>query len=221
MAKFCGNCGARLDESTGLCPNCAKSSCSSGEEGIHSNHSGEHRDFANNPSGLNPVPSQAKTKKHIALKLTLTVLAIILVLAAAFGILYHRGALDLPFPSTLRNGTQVPAAQQEEKSIREICISYAEDYEVLTENQDGTKEIKVSAPDFAGITEVLCEEKQVKQINADVLQNAIQEYPELKKDYVFTAPSGKDQIIEAFLDRVAYELMLSAMEQVEIHQEGV
>ena len=22
MAKFCGKCGARLDETTGLCPNC-------------------------------------------------------------------------------------------------------------------------------------------------------------------------------------------------------
>ena len=25
MAKFCGKCGAKLDETTGLCPNCSQS----------------------------------------------------------------------------------------------------------------------------------------------------------------------------------------------------
>lgn len=93
MAKFCGKCGARLDEKTGLCPNC------------------DVEQIKNNTilpqKGQNPQPVSApnnrkkKPKKSGQLLKILLCLAVILLLCiGVLGLADYLGWLELPFYGT-------------------------------------------------------------------------------------------------------------------------
>ena len=56
MAKFCGKCGARLDEATGLCPNC---------DADKLNEAAGQEEKAHVEASDTPAPMPAQSKKEL------------------------------------------------------------------------------------------------------------------------------------------------------------
>lgn len=77
MAKFCGKCGCRLDESTGLCPNC-------------------DADKLNHFKNKRADRSFGKKVKMFLLKLIFAVVLLAVLFVAAIGVLVHFGVVDIP-----------------------------------------------------------------------------------------------------------------------------
>lgn len=77
MAKFCGKCGSRLDESTGLCPNC---------------DADQLNQFNNKKSNR----SFGKKVKMFLLKLIFAVVLLAVLFVLAIGVLVHYGVVDIP-----------------------------------------------------------------------------------------------------------------------------
>lgn len=82
MAKFCKYCGSLLDEASGKCPNCDKAEITNINDEIQ--------------ASTNNVSRQKKQKKvkHLLVKITATVLALILIVSGTVGFLVYQGFFD-------------------------------------------------------------------------------------------------------------------------------
>lgn len=104
MPKFCGKCGNLLLEN-GSCPNCDKPAqvsspiVPSSQQPINPSVEAQPTDsfFVNydlNSSDIKPV---TKKKKHIGIKITAIVLAVIILISGVFGTLVYFDILNVPF----------------------------------------------------------------------------------------------------------------------------
>ena len=95
MQKFCRKCGQKLDEKTGLCPNCDKSKS---KQEVHAAKK-EHKKAVKKEKWQMLSPKQ-KIKK-LCLRLLLVVLVFMLAAGSVTGILIHLKLIDIPVVSTV------------------------------------------------------------------------------------------------------------------------
>ena len=91
MAKFCGKCGSKLDEHTGVCPFCDKKNNKETYENTQKNHISADMETESKYAGQKIVPSQ---KKKSILKTSVVVAAVILIAVAVVGILRYLGVIQ-------------------------------------------------------------------------------------------------------------------------------
>ena len=101
MAKFCGKCGAKLDEVTGLCPNCDADKM---QKDSKKKSKSERR--AQKKAAKKEKRARWSTGKKIRrffLKLILMVLLLAIVAVGVTGVLTYWGLVDIPIVSETIN----------------------------------------------------------------------------------------------------------------------
>lgn len=95
MAKFCGKCGTRPDEATGLCPKCDAAR-------IPAQKNSALQRNVQNPPPVSTPHNQRKPpqKKHWLLKILLWLAVFLLLCAGALDATAYFGWLELPFRGT-------------------------------------------------------------------------------------------------------------------------
>lgn len=129
MAKFCGKCGARLDEATGLCPNCAPAQTTQEEPKKEELKKEEPKkvEFQKEKPKKEKKNRKPLSKKA---KLLLIIGAAVIVLALAVGVLFllrDDGGYEVP-------RVDADAYYQENATVIEK-IPAKESKDVLTESQ--------------------------------------------------------------------------------------
>lgn len=238
MAKFCGKCGAKLDETTGLCPNCDAEKIKEQETRV----SGESKDLSRiqNQEDTHPILNEKEQKKEakkadkkakkaqkkaakkekraqwstgkrirrFLLKFALIVLLFLILATGIIGALAYLGFIQSPTAT----GVIESLGLNGESDIARFFEDFTNEYQLISENEDGSYTLKVEAPDFANILKQEIEVNPTLTINLDNINLLINKYPDLKKTYEFTAASNaQEDIQKAFLQQISYELMVAAI----------
>lgn len=87
MAKFCGKCGTRLDEITGLCPRC------DGQASVPSAH--ELSDYETKQA-VEPNKKKQHGKGHYFLKFIAAILVLAVLVSGTIGLLAYFGVVEIP-----------------------------------------------------------------------------------------------------------------------------
>lgn len=96
---------------------------------------------------------------------------------------------------------------------------YVSDYTVVQENDDGTVEISVIAPDYKAIMEKASENNNEHEISMENINNLVNEYPDYKKEYIFTVKDlSNESIEEALNDKIVEDLIKSAIKNTEYEE---
>lgn len=234
MAKFCGKCGAKLDETTGLCPKCGADKLK-----IQDNKSGSD-DLPKSQQEIAPVLEKSLNKKEIRklrktekrdakkskkkekcaqwstgkkirrffLKLALIILFLFIVVTGIVCGLSYFGFIQSPAIINVVEKLGI----EHESNMAKLFEDFANEYQVISENEDGTYTIEIIAPDFASILQKEIESNPTLTLNAETIKGLIERYPDLKKSYEFTVASKKKTDVQmAFLQQVSYDLMGSAI----------
>lgn len=118
MAKFCGKCGAKLDEQTGKCPNCDKVTISENHQidnGIDEDNQSSAKinpnDKENKALSKREVKAakkaekkaakKTKRKKHIFLRIVAVLLCLAILTSGVAGVLVYFDIVDIPFITIL------------------------------------------------------------------------------------------------------------------------
>ena len=230
MAKFCGKCGAKLDDTTGLCPNCdadklkeqsdkseavdvAKSTQETvpASEKPLSRKEAKKKRKADKKAKKKEERAQWSTGKKVRrffLQLALIILFLFMVATGiVFGLSYF-GFIQSPAIINIMERLEIEYGSNTEKLFED----FANEYRVLSENEDGTYTIEIIAPDFASIFQKEVESNPTLTLNLETIRGMIERYPDLKKIYEFTVASKKKTDVQmAFLQQVSYNLMVSAI----------
>ena len=117
-------------------------------------------------------------------------------------------------------GLSACSSEKEENSnddVKNFCKQYASDYTFI-ESKDETCVVSVEAPDFEKIVKILLEDGE-QELNADLLQEVIENNPDCTKEYIVNVENEDTLVIEeAFLEQVSYELMVAAIQNVEYEE---
>lgn len=110
---------------------------------------------------------------------------------------------------------------EESDKSNNLILKYASDYSIKHENEDGTIEIGVIAPDFETIINNAIKNNQEDEMNIENVYDLINEYPDYKKEYVIIVNDLSDkEAIEAILnDKIAEELIKSAITNIVYEEE--
>ena len=167
MAKFCGKCGAKLDETTGLCPNCdadkmqkdsAQSQLSKVPDQVQADTRASEKPLSRKESKkqskLERKAQKKATKKkkranwstgkkvrRFFLKLILTVILLVVLTAGVMGALVYFGVVDIPFLSDFNQNSLL-------ELVNERNIIVEEENIVMTSDEEGTATIVVTLPDY-------------------------------------------------------------------------
>lgn len=100
-------------------------------------------------------------------------------------------------------------------------MQYTSDYSIKHDNEDGTIEIGIIAPDFEKIINNAIKNNQEDEMNIENVNDLINEYPDYKKEYVIIVSDLSDKKeIEAILnDKIAEELIKSAITNIVYEEE--
>ena len=91
---------------------------------------------------------------------------------------------------------------------------YVKDYKIEEQLDDGSAIIKLKAPDFCGIIIRMSDDIDYQDISLKDLANAVNNNPELVKDYIISVEKINEESIEkAFLSQISYELIIHAIEE--------
>ncbi len=96
MAKFCGKCGSRLDEQSGLCPKCSVENNTVEQQSEHSYVKLKENDL-NVVSKNNSNDKLKQKKKRVILKILLIIVAIVLISISILFVLGYYGYINIPF----------------------------------------------------------------------------------------------------------------------------
>lgn len=163
MAKFCGKCGAKLDDTTGLCPNCdadklkeqsdksepvnvAKSTqetTPTSEKPLSKKEAKKKRkaDKKNKKKEKRAQWSAGKKVRRFFLKLILTVILLVVLTAGVMGALVYFGVVDIPFLSDFNQNSLLELVNEKNIIVEEENI-------VMTNDEEGTATIVVTLPDY-------------------------------------------------------------------------
>lgn len=139
MAKFCGKCGAKLDEVTGLCPNCDADKM---QKDSKKKSKSERR--AQKKAAKKEKRARWSTGKKIRrffLKLILTSILLTVFTAGVAGTLVFFGVVEIPFLSDFNQNSFI-------ELINERNIIVEEENIVMTSDKEGTATIVVTLPDY-------------------------------------------------------------------------
>lgn len=111
--------------------------------------------------------------------------------------------------------------EEENDNSNNLILQYTSDYSIKHENEDGTMEIGVIAPDFETIINNVVKNKQENEITIENINNLINKYPDCKKEYVLIVSdlSNKEEIEAVLNDKIAEELIKSAITNIVYEEE--
>lgn len=156
MAKFCGKCGAKLNESTGLCPNCdagkIKQHYDKKTDGKAPIRKEENIDTRAKKRALKARKKAAKKAKRanwstgkkirrFFLKLILTVLLLVVLATGITGTLVYFDVVNIPFLSGFNQNSLLELVNEKRIIIEEKNI-------MMTSETEGTATIVVTLPDY-------------------------------------------------------------------------
>lgn len=237
MAKFCGKCGAKLDETTGLCPNCdaekikeqEKTAASASdklgsirnqEDMCSTDEKTQKKEAKKADKKAKKVQKKAAKKekreqwstgkkiRRFFLKFAIIVLLFLILATVIVGSLTYLGLIQSPSVAGVIENLGLDG----ESDIARLFEGFTNEYQVISENEDGTYTIRIEAPDFAKILKQEIEVNPTLTINLESINLLINKYPDLKKTYEITAASNtQDDIQKAFLQQISYDLMVAAI----------
>ena len=234
MAKFCGKCGAKLDEATGLCPNCdadkkikevsAQDQPSEPLRPVQDDNK-VPEDSLNIKGSKNATKKRKKAKRTARQKLrsffikaVAFLLLLLLLLIGGIGGLSYYGVIQAPTITTFMEKLGL----NHESDIVNLCKKFCKDYDMLSDNNDGTYIVEIVAPDFASILMQEMQNNHEETLDAETLNTWINQHPDLKKVYEVTAKSENlDDIQQAFFQQISYDLMVSAIMETYIVESQV
>lgn len=104
-------------------------------------------------------------------------------------------------------------------SIKNLCSEYSSEYSVIEEKSDGSYLVSVTAPDFSKISRLITDSNNDSNVDATELEKIIKQYPENIKEYEFLVEDCETETVEkAFFDKVSYELVASAITNIEFEE---
>ena len=156
MANYCGKCGSRLDEVTGLCPNCdaakIKQHYDKTTEDKTSVRQEENIDKRAKKKALKARKKAAKKEKRanwstgkkvrrFFLKLISIFILLVVLTAGIVGALVYFGVVDIPFLSDFNKNSLLELVNERNIIVEEKNI-------VMTSEKEGTATIVVILPDY-------------------------------------------------------------------------
>lgn len=135
MQKFCKKCGKKLDEKTGLCPNCDKSMSWKEKRMVKKGYK-----KATKTEKWAKLTLGQKIRKA-CLKFFLYVMLLLFLAGCVMGVLSFLGVCDIPFLSNYRNDKLL-------EFINEKSIVIEETNVVMNNNTEGTATIIVQMPNY-------------------------------------------------------------------------
>lgn len=115
----------------------------------------------------------------------------------------------------------IGCSKKNNDNSNDFLTKYTDKYKIKQENEDGTIEIGVIAPDFETIINNAVKNKQDNEINIENINNLINKYPDYEKEYVIIISdlSDKEEIKAVFNDKIAEELIKSAIINIVYEEE--
>lgn len=155
MAKFCGKCGAKLDEATGLCPNCDAEKIKEStvqEEKIEVQKQKRETVRAFNEKNAKEKRKAEKKKKwaklttgqkirKFFLKLALWLILLFVIAGGIIGGLSYMEMLDIPLLSNFNKDTILETLNERAVVVEKTDI-------VMVTGNEGTAKIVVQLPDY-------------------------------------------------------------------------
>jgi len=156
MANFCGKCGSKLDEATGLCPNCDATKIKHHYDKTAEDKSPVRRekniDKRAKKKALKARKKAAKKEKRanwstgkkvrrFFLKLVLTVILLVVLATGITGALAYFNVVNIPFLSGFNQNSLLELVNERRIIIEEKNI-------VMTSEAEGTATIVVTLPDY-------------------------------------------------------------------------
>ena len=156
MANYCGKCGSKLDEATGLCPNCdaakIKQHYNRTAEAETPVHKEENIDKRAEKKALKARKKAAKKKKRanwstgkkvrrFFLKLIATVILLAVLAAGVTGAIVYFDVVNIPFLSDFNQNRLLEPINQRNIIVEEKSIDMASDTE-------GTATLVVTIPNY-------------------------------------------------------------------------
>lgn len=136
MAKFCGKCGAKLDETTGRCPKC----CAGNAENLK-NRKADKRQKEVPQESERAEWSAGKKIRRFCLKLLFGTALILLLTGGAIVGLFHFNVLDISAVSNFNKEQLLPFVNERAIEVKETNI-------VMDTDTEGTAEIIVQMPNY-------------------------------------------------------------------------
>lgn len=105
------------------------------------------------------------------------------------------------------------------ETFDDLLNSYVSNYKMLEENDDGTTTIEITAPDFEEIIKILSKTDNIENVDSELLLKTIKDHPDCQKNYkIFVEKNNIQEIEKKFLQQVSYELIVSAMERIDLNK---
>lgn len=124
MAKFCGRCGTRLDEQTGLCPNCDTSF----QSGAADKKQRKEEKKISKKAGRPDMPFGKRVKRFFK-RIFIEMLILTILAAGGMGVLVYYDILDFPAIEKLLYLTGLKERDPDDSRQDEKALDY-EDYKV-------------------------------------------------------------------------------------------
>lgn len=156
MADYCGKCGSRLDEATGLCPNCdaakikqhydktARDKTLIRKEGNIDKRAKKKALKAQKKATKKQKRASWSTGKKVRrlfLKLILSIILLVILTVGVTGALVYFGVVDIPLLSDFNQNSLL-------ELVNERNIIVEEENVVMTSDKEGTATIVVTLPDY-------------------------------------------------------------------------
>lgn len=102
------------------------------------------------------------------------------------------------------------------QQVQEEVKAYAKEYEIIETKEDGTYVVKVESPDFQAVVMNIEENASDEALPAVMLTEAIKEQQDAMVTYELAVTATDEESIEtAYLNKVADEIMIGALKQME------
>lgn len=204
MDKFCVKCGAELDETTGLCPNC------NAEKNMRSitNCETEQKEKKEKKKEKRAQWSIAKRIRRLMIKIMLSILFLFVATIGVTGVLVCQGIIDIPFLD--ENGQDNLLKIMNEKNI-----SVQEKEIVMIDDMHGTASLIVELPNYEVLFKKAKREKNPEQYIFISLLFKKFETQEYEIDAKITVENGKEIIhSEDDVKQVLEEALLHAINEL-------
>lgn len=200
MEKFCRNCGSRLNDSDGICPKC----------GFRSQGRSKSEDKV-----ISTTSSHKESRKRRNMGILLVV-AVACLLCAVYTLLNF---------DVVKNTVLSPLTDlfnlEDKSELARVYEGYAEQWEVISDHEDGTYTISITAPDIVTMIKEATAQDNAGQFDEDALLKLVEEQTVGGKEFTFVTDSkNQEDIQDLFLDKVAYDLWVSAILELDMNELG-
>lgn len=181
MANFCGKCGSRLNEKTGLCPRCDAEKFLSKKE-LRKKRKADKR-------------SQWTWGKRIRvffLKLLLIMVAFIFLLIGALGALNYFEIVDVPFLSTIMVDLGIKSTSNILEEVNKECIKIKAKEVLMSTETEGQAEVLIQIPDYTKLYKEAVKTEDPDKYLTHVLRSGEFDILEFQETVLVTVENGKE-----------------------------